>query len=126
VSESNLSVYDCVVIGGGLSGLVTARNLYRSGKSILLIEARGRIGGRMHGLRLASGQWIDLGGKWAEPTQDRILALLDEYRCATSLPQLMVRRCFCSTAIATSSEGYFRASTIRNRSGIGGLMAMTD
>jgi L-amino acid dehydrogenase len=60
VSESNLSVYDCVVIGGGLSGLVAARNLYRSGKSILLIEARGRIGGRMHGLRLASGQWIDL------------------------------------------------------------------
>ena len=79
MSESNLSVYDCVVIGGGLSGLIAARNLHRSGKSILLIEARDRIGGRMHGRRLASGQWIDLGGQWVGPTQDRILALLDEY-----------------------------------------------
>jgi hypothetical protein len=79
MSKSNLSVYDCVVIGAGLSGLIAARNLHRSGKSVLLIEARDRIGGRMHGRRLASGQWIDLGGQWVGPTQDRILALLDEY-----------------------------------------------
>lgn len=79
MSESKLSVYDCVVIGGGLSGLIAARNLHRLGKNILLIEARDRIGGRMHGRRLQSGQWIDLGGQWVGPTQDRILALLDEY-----------------------------------------------
>src|ERR1700722_854803 len=79
MSESNLSVYDCVVIGGGLSGLIAARNLHRSGKSVLVVEARDRIGGRMYGRRLASGQWIDFGGQWVGPTQHRILALLDEY-----------------------------------------------
>jgi L-amino acid dehydrogenase len=47
--------------------------------SILLVEARDRIGGRMHGRRLASGQWIDFGGQWVGPTPGRILALLDEY-----------------------------------------------
>ena len=79
MSKSNPDVYDCVVIGGGLSGLIAARNLHRSSKSVLLVEARDRIGGRMHGHRLASGQWIDFGGQWVGPTQGRILALLDEY-----------------------------------------------
>ena len=79
MSKSSLGAYDCVVIGAGLSGLISARNLHRSGKSVLVMEARDRIGGRMHGRRLASGQWIDLGGQWVGPTQHRILALLDEY-----------------------------------------------
>lgn len=77
LSEPN--VYDCIVIGGGLAGLIAARNLHRSGQNILLIEARDRIGGRMHGRRLESGQWVDLGGQWVGPTQHRFLALLDEY-----------------------------------------------
>ena len=71
--------YDCIVVGGGISGLIAARNLYRSGYNVLLIEARDRIGGRMYGERLASGQWIDRGGQWVGPTQHRFLALLDEY-----------------------------------------------
>jgi len=79
MSKSNLSVYDCVVIGAGLSGLIAARNLHRSGKRVLVVEARDRIGGRMHGRRLASGQWIDLGGQWVGHTHDRMLALLEEY-----------------------------------------------
>jgi len=33
----------------------------------------------MHGQYLPSGQWIDRGGQWVGPTQDRFLALLDEY-----------------------------------------------
>ncbi|MGL5080481.1 MAG: flavin monoamine oxidase family protein [Microcoleaceae cyanobacterium] len=78
LSEQN--VYDCIVVGGGLSGLIAARNLHRSGQSVLLIEARDRIGGRMHGRQLESGQWTDLGGQWVGPTQHRFLALLDEYR----------------------------------------------
>ncbi len=73
-------VYDCIVVGAGLSGLIAARNLHRSGHNILLIEARDRLGGRMYGQTLESGQWIDFGGQWVGPTQDRFLALLDEYK----------------------------------------------
>ncbi|MEA5509827.1 flavin monoamine oxidase family protein [Crocosphaera sp. UHCC 0190] len=72
-------MYDCIVIGAGLSGLIAARNLYRAGHTVLVIEAQERLGGRMYGQYLPSGQWIDKGGQWVGPTQDRFLALLDEY-----------------------------------------------
>ncbi len=78
-SASDTPVYDCIVVGGGFSGLIAARNLHRSGKKVLLMESRDRLGGRMHGERLPSGQWIDRGGQWVGPTQHRFLALLDEY-----------------------------------------------
>lgn len=71
--------FDCVVIGAGIAGLVAARNLHREGLKVLVIEARERIGGRMHRDALSSGQWIDRGGQWVGPTQHRFLALLDEY-----------------------------------------------
>ncbi|MBL1211055.1 flavin monoamine oxidase family protein [Geminocystis sp. GBBB08] len=73
------NIYDCIVAGSGLSGLVAARNLSRLGYRVLVIEAQNRIGGRMYGEYLPSGQWIDRGGQWVGPTQDRFLALLDEY-----------------------------------------------
>jgi L-amino acid dehydrogenase len=73
------TAYDCIVVGAGLSGLVTARYLHRAGHSVLVIEAQENLGGRMAGRQLPSGQWIDFGGQWVGPTQDRFLALLDEY-----------------------------------------------
>ncbi|MBR8829915.1 MAG: L-amino acid dehydrogenase [Chroococcopsis gigantea SAG 12.99] len=77
--EMNTIVYDCIVIGAGLAGLITARDLKRAGLEVLVLEARDRIGGRMVGEYLPSGQWIDKGGQWVGPTQDRFLALVDEY-----------------------------------------------
>lgn len=79
MSTSSSTVYDCIVVGAGLAGLIAARNLHRSGRNVLVIEAQDRIGGRMYGRYLPSGQWIDRGGQWVGPTQDRFLALLDEY-----------------------------------------------
>jgi lysyl oxidase-like protein 2/3/4 len=38
--------YDIIVIGAGFTGLTAARDLSTAGKSVLLIEARDRIGGR--------------------------------------------------------------------------------
>lgn len=73
------TVYDCIVVGAGLSGLVAARNLQRAGHRVLVLEAQEHLGGRMVGKALPSGQWIDFGGQWVGPTQDRFRALLDEY-----------------------------------------------
>lgn len=72
-------IYDCIVVGSGLSGLITARNLQRGGKNVLVLEAQDYIGGRMFGKDIAPNQYIDLGGQWVGPTQHRFLALLDEY-----------------------------------------------
>ena len=43
--ESEL--YDCIVVGGGLSGANAARILKDDGKKVLLLEARDRMGGRL-------------------------------------------------------------------------------
>ncbi|WP_165699422.1 flavin monoamine oxidase family protein [Hymenobacter jejuensis] len=37
-----------IVIGAGAAGLIAARDLARAGKSVVLLEARSRIGGRIH------------------------------------------------------------------------------
>ncbi|MCS7064718.1 MAG: FAD-dependent oxidoreductase, partial [Fimbriimonadales bacterium] len=69
---------DVVVVGAGMAGLVAARELTRAGKQVLVLEARDRVGGRLLSREIAPGIWIDLGGQWLGPTQDRAYALARE------------------------------------------------
>jgi monoamine oxidase len=39
---------DVIVVGAGVAGLAAAAELARAGRAVLLLEARGRIGGRVH------------------------------------------------------------------------------
>jgi len=55
--------YETIVIGGGAAGIAAARRLHASGVNCLLIEARGRLGGRAHTIA-AGGHAIDLGCGW--------------------------------------------------------------
>ena len=71
---------DVVVVGAGLSGLTAARELHRSGKSVLVLEAESRIGGRMFLKETIDGGVLDIGGQWVGPTQTAFLALLDELK----------------------------------------------
>ncbi|MEU5547756.1 flavin monoamine oxidase family protein [Streptomyces sioyaensis] len=67
-----------IVVGAGLSGMIAARQLRHDGHSVVVLEARDRIGGRMVRQSVIDGGWIDLGGQWVGPTQSRFLALSDE------------------------------------------------
>jgi monoamine oxidase len=40
--------WDAIVVGGGMAGLAAARRLIEGGSSVLLLEARDRLGGRVH------------------------------------------------------------------------------
>jgi monoamine oxidase len=73
---------DVLIIGAGLSGLTAARALERAGRRIVLLEAAGRVGGRVL-TEDVGGDHVDLGAHWIGPTQDRIAALVTELGLAT-------------------------------------------
>jgi polyamine oxidase len=52
-----------VVVGAGISGLTTASALANAGMDCVVVEARDRIGGRLHTIDLG-GSPVDLGGSW--------------------------------------------------------------
>ncbi len=69
---------DVVVVGAGLAGLVAARDLIAAGRSVAVIEARDRVGGRLLNADLGDGKVVEVGGQWVGPTQHRALALASE------------------------------------------------
>ena len=74
---------DTVVVGAGIAGLVTARRIAAKGRSVLVVEARGRVGGRVLNHRLRHGGVIEAGGAFVGPTQDHILRLADQLKVPT-------------------------------------------
>jgi len=74
---------DVVVVGAGLAGLTAARDLVAAGCSVIVAEARDRVGGRVVGWPVGDGKIVEMGGQFAGPTQDRILALAAELGVAT-------------------------------------------
>ena len=69
---------DVLIVGAGLAGLVAARDLIAAGRSVLVLEARDRVGGRIVNEPLGDGKVVEMGGQWAGPTQDRLLAVASE------------------------------------------------
>lgn len=65
---------DAIVVGGGISGMVAADRLRAAGRSVVVLEARDRVGGRTCTVDLL-GHPVDVGGQWIGPTQKRAHAL---------------------------------------------------
>jgi len=66
---------DVVIVGAGFAGLTAARALVAKGKSVIVLEARERVGGRVLNHALPGGHVAERGATFAGPTQDRVLAL---------------------------------------------------
>jgi len=67
---------DVAVVGAGLSGLIAARTLVATGRSVVVLEARDRTGGRIHNGTIGGGKIVELGGEFVGPGQTRVLGLL--------------------------------------------------
>ncbi|XP_032963100.1 amine oxidase [flavin-containing] A [Rhinolophus ferrumequinum] len=71
-------MFDVVVIGGGISGLSAAKLLAKYEANVLVLEARDRVGGRTYTVRNEHVDYVDVGGAYVGPTQNRILRLSKE------------------------------------------------
>lgn len=94
--------YDVIVIGGGFTGLSAARDLSNAGKSVLIIEARDRIGGRTWATK-SRGHYMEseykqlfayliwlifaVGGTWVYWTQPHVWSELKRYGLDRELKQ---------------------------------------
>jgi monoamine oxidase len=58
-----MASFDVVIIGAGPAGVAAGRRLAAAGKRIIIIEARGRIGGRAVTANFG-GHAVDLGAHW--------------------------------------------------------------
>ena len=82
-SSGHSPVYDVAVVGAGLAGLTAARRLHEAGRSVVVLEARDRVGGRNLDHRLGAGKVVELGGQWTGPGQREVMALARELGVAT-------------------------------------------
>jgi monoamine oxidase len=58
---------DVIVIGGGLAGLAATQKLSQAGKTVLLLEARDRLGGRVLTHRIPGSPYpVELGPEWID------------------------------------------------------------
>lgn len=90
VATKRRKTADVVVVGAGLAGLTAARELVKAGvKSVVLLEARDRVGGRTW-TKHVDGVAIDVGGQWLKkdpssygPVQARMAGLGKEFGVET-------------------------------------------
>lgn len=73
---------DVVVVGAGPAGLMAARTLQAAGQSVIVLEARDRVGGRTWSKEI-DGAFLEIGGQWVSPDQTELLGLLEELGMGT-------------------------------------------
>lgn len=69
-----------LIIGAGLSGLTTGFRLKEAGIPFKIIEARGRIGGRIHTTHDPLGTAVEMGATWFQHQHRHLISLLEALR----------------------------------------------
>lgn len=82
-----IAACDVVVVGAGIAGLAAAEALTRDGASVVVLEARDRIGGRVLTLPVVSGA-VELGATWIWANEHFVDAAVLELGLAT-FPQYL-------------------------------------
>src|SRR5688572_23907903 len=79
-----MAIADAIVVGAGAAGLMCARELRRAGKKVIVLEASGRIGGRILTRNdTNAGVPVEMGAEFIHGEAPETRRLLDEARLAT-------------------------------------------
>ncbi|PSL06452.1 flavin monoamine oxidase family protein [Cecembia rubra] len=70
---------EVIIIGAGFSGIAAAKKLYEAKIPFIVLEARERLGGRVFTTQIKENLYLDFGGQWIGPSQDRMYALCEEF-----------------------------------------------
>lgn len=74
---------EILIIGAGLAGLVAAWELNKQGREVLVVEARNRLGGRIHTADQESNRPIELGATWLGSKHTHLSQLLEKLELDT-------------------------------------------
>lgn len=85
--DDDTTPFDAVVVGAGISGLAVARHLQAAGLEVRVLEARPRLGGRLHAAG-TPGSRLDLGATWFWPGETRVATLVEEFGIPTHAQHL--------------------------------------
>ncbi|MER5863030.1 FAD-dependent oxidoreductase [Kitasatospora sp. NPDC002040] len=96
-----------VVVGAGLAGLTAAAGLAAAGVEVTVLEARDRVGGRTHGLKVGPNAWIDAGAAYLGERHTELLSLMAELDLKTTPTTMHGASRFALGAADTTRDGRF-------------------
>ena len=67
-----------LIIGAGLSGLLTGYRLKKEGIPFKILEARNRVGGRINTVYGTNKTPVEMGATWFTKQHKNLIALLEE------------------------------------------------
>jgi monoamine oxidase len=73
------------VVGAGFAGLAAALDLHDAGVSVVVLDARERVGGRVLSVELENGELAELGAEWIMPEDDVLQATIDRLGLEASM-----------------------------------------
>jgi monoamine oxidase len=78
-ASNQADTFEVVVIGAGVAGLAAARTLAEAGRRVALLEARDRVGGRIHTVPAIQGDLpVELGAEFVHGLPPELIELVDE------------------------------------------------
>lgn len=90
INTENQPVYDCIIIGAGVSGISFAHYLRTVNKSVLILEEKDRIGGQIQTFssNTDNSYWYELGSHTCYNTYVKLLKIVEDTEYTTNIQSL--------------------------------------